>query len=348
MRTFLITIGLMACSTTLAQPTIHEDGSVAVPAHTFPVTSYLSDQGKAYLLEHLQDMQTPSRLVQEQGVPVFMKGYLDRQYEIFKPQKTEKLMAGVPVYDYTANPNLAENHKDKVLINLHGGGFMGCWPGCAELESIPLAARGYRVVSINYRQSPEHEFPAASEDVAAVYTQLLKDYPAEKIGIYGCSAGGMLTSMSVAWFHKYNIPLPGAVGVLCAGLGLRKEGFAGDSVYFTAATGEARNPPQYPKPENSQPRRLPYLANAEIDSPLVSPVNHVEYLAAFPPTLMVTGIRSTELSSVVYGHSQLVKQGIDAQLHVWEGMFHGFFYNMDVPESLEYLDVIDNFFADTL
>jgi monoterpene epsilon-lactone hydrolase len=29
---------------------------------------------------------------------------------------------------------------------------------------------------------------------------------------------------------------------------------------------------------------------------------------------------------------------------VWEGMFHGFFYNVDVPESRDCYDVIVKFF----
>jgi acetyl esterase/lipase len=39
-----------------------------------------------------------------------------------------------------------------------------------------------------------------------------------------------------------------------------------------------------------------------------------------------------------------VKVGVDADLHVWEGLFHGFFYNPDVPESRDCLDVIAKFF----
>jgi monoterpene epsilon-lactone hydrolase len=40
----------------------------------------------------------------------------------------------------------------------------------------------------------------------------------------------------------------------------------------------------------------------------------------------------------------LVKAGVDAELHVWEGLFHGFFYNPDVPESRDCYDVIVKFF----
>ena len=41
---------------------------------------------------------------------------------------------------------------------------------------------------------------------------------------------------------------------------------------------------------------------------------------------------------------QLVKAGVDTELHVWEGLFHGFFYNADVPESRDALNVIVRFF----
>jgi acetyl esterase/lipase len=46
----------------------------------------------------------------------------------------------------------------------------------------------------------------------------------------------------------------------------------------------------------------------------------------------------------VYSHSLLVKYGVAADLHVWEGLFHGFFYNVDVPESRDCIDVIVKFF----
>jgi acetyl esterase/lipase len=40
----------------------------------------------------------------------------------------------------------------------------------------------------------------------------------------------------------------------------------------------------------------------------------------------------------------LVKQGVDVELHAWDGLFHGFFYNPDVPESRDCYDIIVKFF----
>ena len=76
----------------------------------------------------------------------------------------------------------------------------------------------------------------------------------------------------------------------------------------------------------------------------MSPIDSPEVLAKFPPTLIITGTRGFELSSALYTHEQLVKLGVEADLHVWEGLFHGFFYNVDVPESRDALNVIVKFF----
>ena len=55
-----------------------------------------------------------------------------------------------------------------------------------------------------------------------------------------------------------------------------------------------------------------------------------------------------ELSSVVYTHTQLIKAGVEARLYVWDGMWHAFFSDVDLPESREAFDVIVRFFADHL
>lgn len=324
--------------------TIDADGDVHVPAHVVPLSSMLSPQGKAYVLEHLKNMQRPEMLVQKEGMPPLLAGYLARQKEIFAVDRRDVTIGGVHAYEYAPKAGIAAKNRHRVLIDLHGGGFSGCWPGCAELESIPVAALArIRVVSLDYREGPKYRFPAASEDVASAYRELLKTYEAEEIGIYGCSAGGMLTGMAVAWFQQHSLPRPGAVGILCAGLTLASNGFDGDSAYTAAAIGESRPPPP-PAADASSGPTLGYFAGAKLDDPLVAPASSPAVLAKFPPTLIVTATRGFELSSAVHSHALLVKQGVDAELHVWEGLFHGFFYNVDVPESRDCLNVIVKFF----
>jgi monoterpene epsilon-lactone hydrolase len=350
----LIFVVLIASSLALLSPTIsaqdprsssppkvvvQPDGTVEVPAQEVPMSAFLSPEAKAYVTQHLKDMQDPEIVKQDAGVPRFMKPYLARDYELFPVEKKDQKIGGVHAYVYTPKAGVSARNKERVLINLHGGGFSGCWPGCAELESIPVAALGkIQVVSVDYREGQDYKFPAASEDVASVYRELLKSHKPQDIGIYGCSAGGMQTAMSIAWFQTHSLPAPGAIGIFCASAG---GGFGGDAQYTAGPLGEARIMPSGP---SGGPPPLGYFSGTDPKDPLVSPINSPEILAKFPPTLIITGTRGFELSSALYTHEQLVKLGVDAELHVWEGLFHGFFYNMDVPESKDALNVIIRFF----
>jgi monoterpene epsilon-lactone hydrolase len=328
---------------------VDDDGTVHIPEQAVPMSSYLSPEAKAYVTQHLKDMQHPETVAQDNGVPRFLKGYIERQKILYSVDREDTKIGGVHAYVYTPKAGIADASRTRVLINLHGGGFSGCWPGCAELESIPIAALGrIRVISLDYREGPNYKFPAASEDVAAVYKEMLKNHAPESIGIYGCSAGGMLTAMSVAWFQKHNLPRPGAVGIFCAGAGSPSGvGFGGDAAYTAGPLGEARTmapaPPNSSRP-NGTPAGLGYLTGTDPKDPLVAPINSPELLAKFPPTLIITATRGFEMSGALYTHTQLVKMGVDAELHVWDGLFHGFFYNPDVPESRDCYDVIVKFF----
>src|SRR6185437_5099524 len=62
---------------------VNSDGVVQIPSYTVPLSSFLSPEAKAYVAEHLKDMQNPELLKQDQGVPRFMKHYLDRDEAIF-------------------------------------------------------------------------------------------------------------------------------------------------------------------------------------------------------------------------------------------------------------------------
>lgn len=343
----LVSVALLAQrpeSSATPKVVIDDDGTVHVPAMKVPLSTFLSPEAKAYVTQHLKDMQRPARLAQNNGVPSLIAPYIDRQKALYAVNREDTRIAGVHAYVYTPKSNVADPRR--VLINLHGGGFSGCWPACAELESIPIAALARtRVISVDYRQGPTYKFPAASEDVAAVYRELLKDHDPQSIGIYGCSAGGMLTAMAVAWFQKYNLPAPGAIGILCAGAASPSgAGFGGDADYVTAPIGEARGAPPPRRAPGAGRSGLAYLAGTDLNDPLVGPVSSPDVLAKFPPTLVVTATRGFELSNAVYTHNQLVKRGVEAELHVWDGLFHGFFYNPDVPESRDCYDVIVKFF----
>src|SRR5258708_5309574 len=103
-------------------------------------------------------------------------------------------------------------NKNRVLINLHGGGFNSDSGSLIEGDPIANLAK-IRVVSVYYRLAPENPFPAAVEDVVAVYKELLKTYKPKNVGIFGTSAGAILTAEATARFKQLGLPLPGALGI---------------------------------------------------------------------------------------------------------------------------------------
>ena len=81
-----------------------------------------------------------------------------------------------------------------------------------------------------------------------------------------------------------------------------------------------------------------------MNDPLVSPMHSPEILAKFPPTLLITGTRDFAMSGTIHTDAELTKRGVKTELHVWDGLFHGFFYNADVPESRDAFNVMISFF----
>ena len=324
---------------------IAADGTVKVAPFELPPSIYLSEQAKASLPRKPTDMEGPMYQALASGkagemrarIGEFMAPTIRRHAELYPVTMTPTTIAGVPAVRVTPVKPMPAANKKKILLNLPGGGFvMGSSQGTGMVESIPLAAMAQvEIISITYRQAPETTFPAASEDVEKVYRELLKTYRPEDIGVFGCSAGGLLTAEAIAWFQKAGLPPPGAAGIFCASADAR---WGGDSRAFAR--------PFQGLPPRTGPRN--YFQEADLTNPLASPVLAPEVLKRFPPTLFVTATRAMEMSAAVNSHKELVKAGVDADLHVWDGLGHAFFYNIDLPESREAFQVMTDFFVERL
>jgi len=258
----------------------------------------------------------------------------------YKVEIQADIVDGVCIEIFTPEESISDRNERRVLINLHGGGFvMGArWIG--QIESLPIAAVGdIKVVSVDYRMGPEHRFPAASEDVAKVYQGLLQRYKPESIGIYGCSAGALLTAQTVAWLQKERLPRPGAVGLLCGAGSYWGEG---DSGHFHASRSGL------PPAQVVDPRENPYFKGIDPNDSLAFPLRSAERLRQFPPSLLVSATRDLALSSVVQTHCRLLELGVEADLHVWEGLDHAFHYTPELPQSRLVYELVVKFFAEHL
>ncbi len=328
-----------------AQPVqVSPSGTTSIPALDAPSSALMSPEGNASRVEHiLTERSLKGRSVADVNAALFGPR-LERTKAAYAVTAKASRIAGVPVTIYEPRDGITPAMRGRVLINVHGGGFVGCFVECGGLESIPLAALArVRVVSIDYRLAPQAKYPEASQDVAAVYREILKTMPARHVGLYGCSAGGLLTAQSLAWFQRHDLPRPAAAGVFCAG---GDPGMGGDSRITGMLLGDGELPP--PPAPTSGPPSLGYMRGAASADPAAYPARDPATLAKFPPTLVVVGTRDFALSSAVNLHSKLVALGVPAQLNVWEGGRHAFFYDERVPEAREAYAVMARFFTDRL
>jgi acetyl esterase/lipase len=265
--------------------------------------------------------------------------HVARMRQLYPVDVRSTTVDGVPVQVVTPAGGVAAQNRRRVLVNLHGGSFLWGAGNGGLVESIPIAAiGGFTVIAVDYRMAPEHRFPAASEDVEAVYRALLGHYPAKGIGIYGCSAGAVLTGEAVAWIDRKGLPTPGAIGTFCGSIGQA----GGDSFYIGAAlNGFTSGAASKGLSQSSNG----YLEGQSDDDPLVVPARSPALLGRFPPTLLITGTRDFAMSNTITAQRDLAKAGVDAELHVWDGLWHGFLTDPDLPESREAYQVIADFFA---
>jgi monoterpene epsilon-lactone hydrolase len=186
---------------------VDADATAHTRVTTVPYSSFASEEARkayAHLFggeHHAPEADAPIA-VRRAYYERFNSALAHRAEEIYPVDIEAKTLGGVKVEVITPKEGVTARERNRVLINLHGGAFLWGEGAGGEVESIPIASVGrITVVTVAYRQGPEFKFPAASEDVAAVYRALLKDHLPKSIGIYGCSAGGILTAVVLAWLQ---------------------------------------------------------------------------------------------------------------------------------------------------
>jgi len=316
-------------------------------------TSFIDDQGTAHVTRVVPVPQTISPQAQlvvghpapDQGPPESLENrrkgtdaYTARARvawtRLCPNTLVEDTMAGVPVRIVTPE-GLPEANKDKVLLNLHGGGFNS--DSGSYTESIPIASFAkIKVVAVLYRLAPEHPFPAAVDDSVAVYKELLKTYKPNHIVLYGTSAGAILTAEVTSRLKQLGLPLPAALGIF-SGLG----DFArlGDSQAMYALRGLSGHldAPQ-PGTHDSE-----YVTTTDPKDPVLSPI--YSDLHGLPPTLFVTSGRDLLLSGTINLHRAYFTAGVDAQLVVYDALPHAFWYDPMLPEAQEANHIMADFFV---
>jgi monoterpene epsilon-lactone hydrolase len=289
-----------------------------------PVPKTVSPEAQQFLARRVPDTQPPQSIEQIRAAAAKYEDSAGHAAEALYPvtMHMDKI-AGVPVR--IVDPvNAAADKKDRVLINVHGGGFTGDWG--SQTETIPIAAlTGTQVVAVLYRMAPEHPFPADVDDTVAVYRELLKTHKPENIGLYGTSAGAILTAETAVKIKQLGLPLPGALGVFS---GMGDFSRTGDSQAIFGLDGLS-GPLKLDEGSNG----IAYVGNTDRRDPVLSPI--FADLHGMPPTLFVTSTRDLLLSGTVNLHRAFLSAGAPAELIVYEALPHAFWNNAGLPESKE-------------
>jgi monoterpene epsilon-lactone hydrolase len=244
--------------------------------------------------------------------------------EKFGVKSEQVTIAGVNCYVLTPD-NIPEQNRDRLLVHVHGGGYVFGPAESATREAILMAGFGkFKVVSIDYRMPPDFTYPA------------VKTNDPKKMAIFGTSTGGGMTLAMVLRAKTEALPLPAATAPGTPWSDMTKTG-------DTFITNE--------KVDNILVSNDGWLGDAaklyanghDLKDPQLSPV--YGDVSGFPPTILTSGTRDLFLSNTVRMHRKLRQAGVVADLHVFEGQSHAQYAgDPDAPETKEHFGELTAFF----
>lgn len=104
-----------------------------------------------------------------------------------------------------------KTQKAKVFVYIHGGGWIGGYPGTREGFTTKVAEKGYFVISIYYGEAPTYAHPKMIENVYNAFAWLKQhadeyNLDVDEIYVGGESAGAHLSAMAgaIASNPEYN------------------------------------------------------------------------------------------------------------------------------------------------
>ena len=207
-----------------------------------------------------------------------------------------------------------------VVVYYHGGGWViadkAVYDGGAR--SISKTANAI-VVSVDYRQGPEHRFPAAHDDAFAAYQWVVKNAASlggdpKRVAVAGESAGGGLAVATAMMARDRKVQMPIAVV----------------SVYPIAGTDTTT--PSYEENAAAKPLDRPmmswffanYLRGAEDrEDPRVNLV--AADLSGLPPTTIINAQIDPLRSEGEMLAERLRDAGVEVEQRTYQGVTHEFF-----------------------
>lgn len=313
------------------QMVVDSDGTLHFGPRTVPLPALASPEARsAYARQMLQRGQSSAargglasvRITDTNAaMPIAAGGSKEAALKIYPVVEESQKIGGVGVTIYSPKAIPSKNRK-KVAMEFE-----------MDAEAIAVASLGQmKVIKVNYRGGGP-SIPG-NEDIVAVYRELLKTHKPKNIGMFGASGGCTLAQTTILWLPSQNLPLPGAVGLgTCSG-----GSNPGDARYTLngldagLSTAFSGRPPFGGR--ETAPRKPGEPPATALDGDIPK---------GYPPAFLLSGTRDMCLSQTVLLHRKLRNAGIEADLNVFEGMWHFFWENPGLPESREAMAALARF-----
>ena len=226
----------------------------------------------------------------------------------------------VRIYRPSADPLLP------VILHAHGGGFVFNDVEVHDAVCRRLANRsGMAVVSVDYRQPPEHRFPAAVQDMDAVVAWLRAkgaDFglDAGRMAVHGDSAGGNLALVAA-------LRNPGAFKALAL-----LYPFIDAQMRRASYVSEA--PGSWNRDEAAWYWEQYAATPADFTDPDFSPYDAPD-VSGLPPTLVMSSEHDPLRDEAEYFAARVAEAGVPCVGVRYLGQLHGFWRHSDTYDAAE-------------
>ena len=206
-----------------------------------------------------------------------------------------------------------EVKDDVIILYIHGGGFVSGSAAASRAYCSNLAKyTGYRVISAEYRLSPENKFPAGIEDCYNILRVIRKKYPDSKVVLAGESAGGNLSL---------------ALGLKARDRGRRSIAAVIAHSPLVDLTGfldrSAHEIDDFTVFENfEQAMGIAYAEGQDLTNPYISPA-YGDY-TGYPPVFLTCDYNETLYADSMLIYRKCKAAGVKVKMIQMQGTFHAF------------------------
>lgn len=216
-----------------------------------------------------------------------------------------------------------------VMLYYHGGGFVIADTKVYEASPRALAKMANAImVAVDYRQAPEHKFPAAPNDAFTAYQWVLehaKEINGDpmRVAVGGESAGGNLATVVSMMARDKNVALPV------------------HQLLVYPVVNDDMNTASYKRNENAKPLNKAMMGwffkhyGGDPKSPYALPMKATS-LKGLPPATVITAEIDPLLSEGKAYADKLKKDGVPVSYKEYKGVTHEFFgMGAVVPKAKE-------------